>query len=74
MTLSSAKLMSGMIATNRMNTMSATVMGQFARPSFTSETWPLLPVTVVKDLRLPVNHWLMPRMMQPSRMEMNAMM
>ena len=38
MTLSSAKLMSGMIATNRMNTMSAMVMGQFARPSFTSET------------------------------------
>ena len=32
-----------------------------------------VPVTVVKDLRFPVNHWLMPRIRQPSRIETKAM-
>lgn len=32
--------------------------GQLALRSLTSRTWPLLPVTVVKDLRLPVKCWL----------------
>lgn len=42
-----------MMAKNAVKTMSTMLMGQLALRSLTSETWPLLPVTVVKDLRLP---------------------
>ena len=74
MTDSSAKEISGMMAKNAVKMISKMLMGQLALRSLTSETWPLLPVTVVKDLRLPVKRWLTPRIRQPSRMETNAMM
>ena len=41
-------------------------IGVRAPRRFTKDTWELFPVTVVKDLRLPTNHWLKARTNRPT--------
>ena len=63
---STAKETSGRIAISSNINSTPTEMGVLAPRSLTRETWELFPVTVVKDLRLPTNHWLKARTNSPT--------